>query len=359
MGRILVGSLAVAVLALCACVTAAVVPMVSTEAGLGGVVELLDRPVALDPTPVEFTVEPGDDAGTIARRLKEQGLINDERVFRYLASSSGLGTAIQSGQYELSRDMTSRAILEKFARGEVRLRTFTVPEGWQVPEVLVALEKQGVGSDAALAAALAQLTTAPPAGSLAAARPAGQSLEGYLFPETYRVSREVTPAEALNVMLRQLDVAFTPELRAAVAARGLTPHQALTLASIVEREAVKPEEQPIIAAVFLNRLRLGMPLQADPTVQFALAQDPVRRARDGYWKKDLTVQDLAIDSPYNTYRVTGLPPGPICNPGLGALRAVAAPADVDYLYFVARPDGSHAFARTLAEHNANVARYQR
>ena len=359
MVRILAGGLVVAALAVCACLAAALVPILSSEAGILGIVELLDRPAALDPTPVEFTVEPGDDPGTIARRLKEQGLIADERIFRFLASSTGLGTAIQTGQYELSRDLTSRAILEKLARGDVRLRTFTIPEGWQLLQVLEGLEKQGVGSRAALEAALAQLTASPTTGSLAAARPAGQSLEGYLFPDTYRLSREATAAEALQVMVRQLDEAFSPELRAAAAARGLTAHQALTLASIVEREAVKPEEQPIIAAVFLNRLRLGMPLQADPTVQFALAQDPARRARDGYWKKDLTVQDLAIDSPYNTYRVGGLPPGPICNPGLGALRAVAFPADVDYLYFVARPDGSHAFARTLAEHNANVARYQR
>lgn len=359
MRRMLVGGLVVATLALCACLTAALAPILATEAGIGAVVDLLDRPVALDPTPVEFTVEPGDDAGTVARRLREQGLIGDERLFRYLASSTGLGATIQVGQYEIRRDMTSRAILEKLARGEVRLRTFTIPEGWQLGQVLDGLEKQGVGDGPALAAALAQLTASPPAGSLAAARPAGHSLEGYLFPETYRVSREVTPAEALQLMLRQLDEAFTPDLRAAVAARGLTPHQALTLASIVEREAAKPDEQPLIAAVFLNRLRLGMPLQADPTVQFALALDPARRARDGYWKRDLTIQDLAVDSPYNTYRVTGLPPGPICSPGLGALRAVAMPAEVDYLYFVARPDGSHAFARTLAEHNANVARYQR
>ncbi|MCS6801860.1 MAG: endolytic transglycosylase MltG [Chloroflexota bacterium] len=359
MGRVIAGGIVIAALSFCACLAAALGPLLASEAGRSAVIDLLDRPAALDPTPIAFTVEPGDDAGTIARRLKEQGLIGDERLFRYLASATGLGVAIQVGQYELRRDMTSRAILEKLARGEVLLRTFTVPEGWQALQIVEGLEKQGVGDRAALSAALAQLTASPPPGTLAAARPPGQSLEGYLFPETYRLARDATPIEALTLMLRQLDEAFTPELRAAVAARGLTPHQALTLASIVEREAVKAEEQPIIAAVFLNRLRLGMPLQADPTVQFALALDPVRRARDGYWKKDLTVEDLAIDSPYNTYRVPGLPPGPICSPGLGALRAVAKPAEVDYLYFVARPDGSHAFARTLAEHNANVARYQR
>ncbi|MFN8532701.1 MAG: endolytic transglycosylase MltG [Dehalococcoidia bacterium] len=359
MGKAILGTLAVLLVAGCACLAAAAVPNLPTEAGLGGVVELLDRPVALDPTPVEFTVEPGDDAAVVGRRLQERGLIGDDRLFRYLASSTGLGTNIQAGDYELRRDMTSRAILEKLARGEVRLRTFSVPEGWQLGQVIEALEKQGIGNGAGLWSALAELSAAPPTGSLAASRPAGQSLEGYLFPETYRVARDVTPAGALQTMVRQTDQLFTPEMRAAAASRGLSPHQALTLASIVEREAVKPEEQPVIAAVFLNRLKLGMPLQADPTVQFAVAQDPARRGRDGYWKKDLTVQDLALDSPYNTYRVNGLPPGPICSPGLGAIKAVTAPAESDFLYFVARPDGSHAFARTLAEHNANVARYAR
>ena len=359
MKRLLVAGLAVLAAGSCACLAASLVPIATSSGGLVAVVELLDQPAALDPTPVLFTVQPGEDAGSVARRLQEAGLIRDERLFRSLASLTGLGAAIQAGEYELRRDLTSRAILEQLARGEVTLRQVTVPEGLQLGQVVETLAQQGVGSAAALWEALAQVGAEPPAGSLAASRPAGQSLEGYLFPETYRFGRAATPVEVILAMVRQTDRQFGPELRAAVAAQGLTPHQALVLASIVEREAVKPEEQPLIAAVFLNRLRLGMPLQADPTVQYALALDPARRARDGYWKRELTVADLAIDSPYNTYRVVGLPPGPICNPGLGALTAVARPAATDYLYFVARPDGSHAFARTLAEHQANVARFGR
>src|SRR5262249_14462470 len=141
----------------------------------------------------------------------------------------------------------------------------------------------------------------------------------------------------------------------------LTFPQALTLASIVEREAVVPEERPRIAGVYLNRMREGMRLQADPTVQFALLgpRPDATAPEGGYWKQELTVDDLAFDSPYNTYRHGGLPPGPICTPGRSALIAVLEPEQHDFLYFVARQDGSHAFARTLDEHNANVARYQR
>ncbi|HWQ28370.1 MAG TPA: endolytic transglycosylase MltG, partial [Dehalococcoidia bacterium] len=138
----------------------------------------------------------------------------------------------------------------------------------------------------------------------------------------------------------------------------LTPWQVVTLASIVEREARVPEERPLIASVFLNRLRLGIPLQADPTVQYALANDPANVEAFGYWKSELTVDDLRLDSPYNTYVYVGLPPGPICNPGLDAIRAVLRPAQTNYLFFVAKPDGSHAFAETLEEHERNVAQYQ-
>ena len=160
-------------------------------------------------------------------------------------------------------------------------------------------------------------------------------------------------------MLAAFDAQATPELRQAIQASGLSLHEAVTLASIVEREAVLPEERPIIASVFLNRLRLGMPLEADPTVQYALASDPASVERFGFWKQGLTTEDLQVDSPYNTYVNGGLPPGPIANPGLASLEAVAHPAQTSYLYFVARNDGSHVFAETLEEHLRNVEKYQR
>jgi UPF0755 protein len=148
-------------------------------------------------------------------------------------------------------------------------------------------------------------------------------------------------------------------LRGAIQAQGLTDFQTLTLASIVEREAQVASERPMIASVFLNRMKQGIPLQADPTIQYAVAQDPASIAANGWWKRDLTVDDLKINSPYNTYANKGLPPGPICNPGRDAIAAVAHPAQTNFLYFVAKGDGSHAFAATLEEHNANIQKYQK
>jgi UPF0755 protein len=160
-------------------------------------------------------------------------------------------------------------------------------------------------------------------------------------------------------MLAAFDEQVTPELRQAAQASGLTLHEAVTLASVVEREALKADERPLIAGVFFNRLRLGMPLDADPTVQYALANDPGNVERFGFWKQGLTLEDLAVDSPYNTYVNGELPPGPICNPGLASLEAVAHPAQTGYLYFVAREDGSHVFAETFEEHQRNVEEQQR
>ena len=167
------------------------------------------------------------------------------------------------------------------------------------------------------------------------------------------------PREVVERLLTTFEERFGADLRAAAQAQRLSVHQAVTLASIVEREAQVPDERPLIAAVFHNRLRAGMPLQADPTVQYALAADPASVAKHGWWKRDLTVDDLTIKSPYSTYANPGLPPGPIASPGLAALRAVAHPAPVKHLYFVAKGDGSHAFADTLDEHNRNVQKYQR
>ena len=177
------------------------------------------------------------------------------------------------------------------------------------------------------------------------------SLEGYLFPDTYNIDPEAAASEIVDQMLENFEVRVSTEIRDAFERQGLTLHQAVTLASIIEREAVVPEEQPVIASVFLNRLALGMNLDADPTVQYALGL-----TEGGWWKAELTVEDLEIDSPYNTYRYEGLPPGPIANPGLSALQAVAAPEDTPYLYFRALCDGSgrHAFATTFEEHLQNA-----
>jgi UPF0755 protein len=181
--------------------------------------------------------------------------------------------------------------------------------------------------------------------------PEAHTLEGYLFPETYALPRHTEASRVVKAMVDRFTRVFTPELREAAAARGLSVRQAVTLASIVEKETARPDERPIVAAVYANRLRVGMPLQCDPTVIYALL-------RAGRYTGNLRKDDLSFDSPYNTYRYPGLPPGPIAAPGKESLDAAVHPADVEFLYFVSRNDGSHEFARTLAEHQRNVQKYQ-
>ena len=179
-----------------------------------------------------------------------------------------------------------------------------------------------------------------------------KDLEGYLFPDTYAMSRHATAAQLVPRMVAGFEKALTPEIRSAAEARGLNVRALVTLASIVEKETGKPEERPLVAAVYSNRLKIGMPLQCDPTVIYALQ-------RADRYNGNLTRENLQFDSPYNTYRYPGLPPGPIANPGAASLEAAAHPAAVPYLYFVSRGDGSHAFAINLEEHNRNVDEFQR
>jgi UPF0755 protein len=216
------------------------------------------------------------------------------------------------------------------------------PEGATVQELARTLEAEG------LAGAAEVMQTARDSRVLAALGVAAPSLEGYLFPDSYRFTRGMTSEEMLARMVQHLRAKLGPELQLRAQARGLSINELLTLASIVEREAIAPEERPIIAAVFWNRLRRGMPLQADPTVQYAVAKE--RRA--------LKRADLQADHPYNTYRHAGLPPGPIASPGLSAIEATLDPAPVAYLYFVAMDDRRHHFSTTVQEHNAAVARYR-
>jgi UPF0755 protein len=181
--------------------------------------------------------------------------------------------------------------------------------------------------------------------------PAAPDLEGYLFPDTYTLPRRTTADQLVERMVDRFEKSLTPEIRAKAAARGLSVRQLVTLASLVEKETAKPEERPLVAAVYANRIKIGMGLQCDPTVIYALE-------RAGRYTGNLTRADLQFDSPYNTYRYAGLPPGPIAAPGQASLAAAAEPADVPYMYFVSRNDGSHVFATTLDEHNRNVHEWQ-
>jgi UPF0755 protein len=305
----------------------------------------------------DFTVREGDSTSVVADRLQAAGLIENALVFRLMAEMEDATGRLTAGEYDLSPSMRPSEILEILVEGRTRpAETVTIPEGWRIEEVAERLAERGIGS----ADRFMELARDyRPAGGAAASRPPGASLEGYLFPNTYSFTKRTTVDDMLEQMIQEFEAQLTPEMRRKAEMLGMSTHQIVTLASIIEREAVVPAERALMAGVFYNRLEMGMMLQTDPTVQYALASaDHSAREQFGWWKRDLTFSDLQLDSPYNTYRNTGLPPGPICNPGLASLLAAVEPASTDYLFFVARPDGSHAFSTTLEEHHENVLRYR-
>ena len=291
------------------------------------------------------TIEPGSGTRTIGQRLIEAGVIRNDATFRAALWRSGRARSLQAGEFRFDRPMTPIDVIDKIARGDVYNRRITFPEGLNIREMARIYEQQGFGKAAAF------IEAAGDAGAIRDIDAGATDLEGYLFPETYAVPRDTTAAKLVSLMVGRFRQLFTSDMQQAAQALDLTPRRAVTLASLVEKETAQPAERPIVAAVYVNRLKIGMGMQADPTVIYALQ-------RAGRYDGNLRRDDLSFDSPYNTYRYAGLPPGPIASPGLASLKAAVAPATVDYLYFVSRNDGSHVFARTLVEHNENVRQYQ-
>ncbi|MBS1199478.1 MAG: hypothetical protein H6R27_156 [Proteobacteria bacterium] len=302
-----------------------------------------DQPIAGLEVPRVVTVEPGSALRTVAVRLADQGLLEHPGSWVRLARRQGVAGQIRAGEFEVAPGATPRSLLEQIVSGRVLLHALTIPEGWTFREALSAIQQHP---------AIRPVLRGPGDPALRETLGLGErSVEGMLFPDTYRFPRGTRDVD----LLRQAHARLERELAAAWEARlddlpFDSPYEALILASIIEKETGAPDERPLIAGVFANRLRLGMRLQTDPTVIYGLGD-----TFDG----NLRRADLDRDTPYNTYTRAGLPPTPIALPGREALRAAAAPADTEALYFVAtgRGDGRHLFARTLAEHNGNVARY--
>lgn len=313
-------------------------------------------PAATEHTPVPYTLSEGRSAGDIGKDLQELGVIRSARQFELLAGMIGVHRRLSTGDYLLPTNSSTLSIINRLTVQElVPVLKVTFPEGIRYEEMAVLAEKAGFGPREEFLDAVARAKLPP---GFAETLPEGSDLQGYLFPDTYILPEGSTMDDLVGLMLETLEWRFSPELRAAAQQRGLNPHQALTLAAVVEREAVVAEERPLIAGVFYNRLAEGDRLGADPTVQFAVALDAESVKQFGWWKKELTVLDLENPSPYNTRMFPGLPPGPITNPGLASIEAVANPAQTDYYYFVAdavKNDGSHAFAVTFAEHERNIA----
>ncbi len=287
----------------------------------------------------------GDSTRTIAARLAAAGVVRDELTFRLAAWRSGRDRDLKAGEYRFDLPLSALDVVDIVARGQVYLRSITFPEGLTIGQMAEVFESAGFGTAGAFEAAAGQ------AALVAELDPDAVDLEGYLFPETYALPREATARDLVAAMVAQFRAEFDEELRARAAARQLSVRDVVTLASIIQKETGAAAEHALVSAVFNNRLRIGMPLQSDPTVIYALE-------RAAQYDGNLTRANLQFDSPYNTYRYGGLPPGPIAAPGRAVLRAALAPADVSYLYFVSRNDGSHAFAETLRAHNRNVREFQ-
>lgn len=290
-------------------------------------------------------IQPGASPAAMGRRLASAGVVRDVRTFRLAVWLRGAGQRLQAGEYRFDRPMSAADVVDRIARGDVFLQPVTFPEGLTIRQMASVFESKGYGPAAEFVMAAGNATL------IHELDPAAPDLEGYLFPDTYALPRRTTAPQLVSRMVNQFKKALTPEIRTAAEARGLTVRELVTLASLVEKETAKAEERPIVAAVYSNRHRIGMGMQADPTVIYALE-------RAGRYHGNLTRENLQFDSPYNTYRYAGLPPGPIAAPGRASLEAAANPADVPYLFFVSRNDGSHVFATTLAEHNRNVQEWQ-
>lgn len=304
---------------------------------------------------VTIVVRQGDSAKVIGESLESTGVIRSSRLFETLVALLGYENALHTGVYDFEPGLGTTEIIDRLHGGITSPLQVTIPEGLRIEEIANLLEERGIVSGADFLAALRRPGNWR--GTPAEQRPPGVSLEGYLFPATYRISLRATADDIARLMLQRLAEEFPEARRQEIAAGGRNVHEVLTLASIIEREAVLKDEQPLIASVFSNRLAQGMLLEADPTVQYAVAQMPGSVEQFGYWKEALTLADLAIASPYNTYGVAGLPPTPIANPGAGAIAAAIQPAETTSLFFVAcGSDGAHLFADTLEEHQANVER---
>jgi UPF0755 protein len=301
------------------------------------------RPASASDSEIVVEIPRGSALPAVATKLEAAGVIRSARAFALLARLQRRADALRAGEYAFAPSLTPDEVLDRLAAGAVMTHRVVLPEGLRMEEVAARIEAAGLGS------APDFLAVARDPASAAAFGVEGASLEGYLFPETYELARGVPARDVVRMMVDHFFSVWRP-IEPIARERGLSMHEVVVLASLIEKETGAPEERPLIAAVFLNRLGRGMRLETDPAVIYGIA------GFDGNLRR-VHLQDAS--NPYNTYQHAGLPPGPIANPGAAALRAVVEPASADYLYFVARKDGTHQFSRSYGEHVRAVNRFQR
>ncbi|CAN5408007.1 endolytic transglycosylase MltG [soil metagenome] len=306
----------------------------------------LERPYRGYTEPEQFVEIPqGSGSAAMGRRLEDAGVVRSALAFRLAVWMRGVGHRLQAGEYRFDEPLSATAVVERIARGDVYLLTITFREGLTIRQMSEVFESRGFGPAAEFVKAAGN------ASLIEDVDPAAPNLEGYLFPDTYSLPRRATASQLVERMVAGFSKAFTPDIAEAAEARGFSVRELVTLASLIEKETAKPEERELVAAVYSNRLRIGMGMQADPTIIYALELL-------GQYDGNLTRQNMRVDHPYNTYRYAGLPPGPIAAPGRASLQAAVNPADVPYLFFVSRNDGSHIFSTTYDEHRRHVQEWQ-
>ncbi|KKQ94361.1 MAG: Aminodeoxychorismate lyase [Candidatus Woesebacteria bacterium GW2011_GWB1_39_10b] len=303
------------------------------------------RPISDDKTPIRIVIPRGRSAAQVAQELYRKGLIRSPLVFKFYVQLTGKAKNIQAGEFQLSPNLSIPEILEMFSKGPLQLWV-TVPEGLRREEIvgrfIEGLEMQGIQAETFGQEFLES----------------SEGKEGFLFPDTYLFPRNATASAVIKVMNQTFEKKIDEDLRGAIAKSDFTLEEIITLASIIERETKTSEERPIVAGIFMNRIDIGMGLQADATVQYAVASAKcLMPSACNNWWPILTKEDLQIDSPYNTYKFKGLPPLPIANPGLSSIKAAIYPEDSDYFYYLHDPDGKIHYAKTLSEHNENVRKY--
>jgi UPF0755 protein len=288
------------------------------------------------------TIPTGTGPSAIAERLKAAGLIRSTLAFDVLGRVRGTSRRMKAGEYELPRNLDLYQVIDRLVAGVAETAWVVIPEGKKPEEIAAILQEANLVQADAFLRAVEQ----PPAKYGLRIPTKRRSVDGYLMPDTYRINRKTTPPRVIEQMVKNWEAKVYRPNRDAFARCPLSIDQVIVAASLIEREARVPQDRPLIASVIRNRLKRKMPLQIDATVIYAL----------GHHKQALTFADLKVDSPYNTYRHTGLPPGPICEPGAEAVKAFLYPPRTDYLYYVARPDGRHIFTRTRAEHHTAIVR---
>jgi UPF0755 protein len=282
----------------------------------------------------------------VSEILEQEGIVKNRHFFVFLVTILGKKTKVKAGEYEFHTRMLPLEVLNVLVKGQVKRHLVTIPEGYTLSQIAQLLEDLNLIDKTGF---LEKTSSSGFINALGLSQLAGPTLEGYLFPDTYHLLREMEPDEVIQMMVHQFNKALEPDFNNRATELGITEREAVILASIIEKETPLPEEKPIISAVFHNRLRKRIPLQSDPTVIYGIKN----------FNGNLTKEHLLRKTPYNTYLIAGLPPTPICNPGKDSLMAAIHPASVPYLYFVSKNDGSHHFSSNLEEHNRAVSKFQK